>query len=160
MKFDILIIAKQKHAFHISSSVYCPTGSTLLLTVPSNRTGSWGIIPKRERRSWSPRVQMSMPSMIICPPVGSTSLKKTWMRVDLPLPVRPTTPIFSPPWMLRVIPLSTKGVFGRYLTCLQIAGDYYCTIQKRLKTAIADKSEDQQTRLTISVMTNPFERYS
>lgn len=26
--------------FHISSSVYCPVGSMLLLTVPSKRTGS------------------------------------------------------------------------------------------------------------------------
>lgn len=44
---------------------------------------------------------MSIPSMIISPPRGSTNLKNTCRRVDLPLPVRPTTPIFSPPWMLK-----------------------------------------------------------
>ena len=103
--------------FHISSSEYCPIGSRLLLTVPSKRTGSWGMIPNRDLRSWSPNMQMSRPSIIILPPEGSTSLKKTWIKVDFPLPVRPTTPIFSPPWMLRVMPLITRGVFGRYLTC-------------------------------------------
>lgn len=108
---------KGKFTFQISSSEYCPIGSTLLLTVPSKRTGSWGIIPNRDRRSWSPSAQISMPSIIIFPADGSTSLNKTWINVDFPLPVRPTTPIFSPPWMLRVMPLSTKGVFGRYLTC-------------------------------------------
>ncbi|KAF4366644.1 hypothetical protein G4B88_010719 [Cannabis sativa] len=49
-----------------------------------------------------------MSSMIILPPEGSTSLKNTCINVDLPLPVRPTTPTFSPPLMLRVIPLRTK----------------------------------------------------
>lgn len=102
---------------HISSSECCPIGSMLLRTVPSKRTGSWGIIPKRDLRSWRPNLQMSTPSMIIFPPEGSTTLKKAWINVDLPLPVRPTTPIFSPPLMLSVMPFRTKGVFGRYLTC-------------------------------------------
>lgn len=102
--------------FHISSSENCPAGSMLLLTDPSKRTGSWGMIPNRDRRSCSPSMQISILSMIIFPAVGSTSLKKTWIKVDFPLPVRPTTPIFSPPLMLRVMPLSTRGVVGRYRT--------------------------------------------
>lgn len=36
---------------HISSSENRPVGSMLLLTVPSNSTGSWGITPKRDLRS-------------------------------------------------------------------------------------------------------------
>ena len=110
--------------FHISSSEYSPIGSMLLLTVPSKRIGSWGMIPNRDLRSWRPIVEMSMPSMIILPPEGSTSLKKTWIRVDFPLPVRPTTPIFSPPRKLRVTPLRTRGVFGRYLTCPPCSSKY------------------------------------
>lgn len=98
--------------FQISSSEYCSVGSMLLLTVPSKRTGSCGMIPNLDLRSCSPRVLISIPSMIIFPPDGSTSLNKTWINVDFPLPVRPTTPTFSPPLMSRVIPLSTSGVFG------------------------------------------------
>ncbi|MFS7901704.1 hypothetical protein Hanom_Chr01g00002741 [Helianthus anomalus] len=75
------------------------------------------MIPNRDLRSCNPRVEMLMPSMVILPPDGSTNLNRTWIRVDFPPPVLPTTPIFSPPLMLRVIPLITKGVFGRYLTC-------------------------------------------
>lgn len=101
----------------ISSSEYKPIGSILLRTVPWKRIGSWGMIPNQDLRSWRPSMQTSIPSIIIFPPEGSTSLKNTWIRVDFPLPVRPTTPIFSPPWMLRVMPLRTRGELGRYLTC-------------------------------------------
>lgn len=105
------------HTFHISSSEYCPRGSILLLTVPWNRTGSWGMMPKRDLRSWSPNLQMSTPSIMMVPAEGSTSLKKTCIRVDFPLPVRPTMPIFSPPLILREIPFRTSGVLDLYRTC-------------------------------------------
>lgn len=75
---------------------------------------------------------MSMLSMIILPPEGSTSLKKTWIKVDFPLPVLPTTPIFSPPLMLNVMPFRTKGVLGRYLTCFPdkiVITNWYCSMQ-------------------------------
>jgi hypothetical protein len=36
------------------------------------------------------------------------------MSVDLPLPVRPTTPIFLPPWNVHVIPCNTNGEWGLY----------------------------------------------
>jgi hypothetical protein len=61
-------------------------------------------------------VHMSIPSIIILPSAGSTSLNNAWIKVDLPLPVLPTTPIFSLPLMLILTPLRIKGVFGRYLT--------------------------------------------
>ena len=61
-------------------------------------------------------VCMSIPSTIIFPSAGSTSLNNAWTKVDLPLPVLPTTPIFSPPLMLILIPFRIKGVLGRYLT--------------------------------------------
>jgi hypothetical protein len=61
-------------------------------------------------------VQISTPSMMIWPFAGSTSLNNTWIKVDLPLPVLPTTPIFSPLLMLSVMPFKIRGVFDRYLT--------------------------------------------
>ena len=118
--------------FHISSSEYWPIWSILLLTVPSKRTGSWGIIPSRDLRSWSPNVEMSIPSITIFPAEGSTSLNNTWTRVDFPLPVRPTTPIFSPPWILNVRPLRTRGVFGRYRTCSSRKNEFNFTIYQGL----------------------------
>lgn len=44
---------------------------------------------------------------------GSTLGNKACINDELPLPVLPTTPIFSPPLMLAVMPLRTNGVFGR-----------------------------------------------
>uniref|UniRef100_A0A0A9EII5 Uncharacterized protein n=1 Tax=Arundo donax TaxID=35708 RepID=A0A0A9EII5_ARUDO len=37
------------------------------------------------------------------------------MRVDFPLPVRPTTPIFLSPGIVQLIPLSTMGMSWLYL---------------------------------------------
>lgn len=34
-----------------------------------------------------------------------------------PAPVRPQTPIFSPPWIVRFSPFSTSGRPGRYASC-------------------------------------------
>ena len=74
-------------------------------------------MPNRDLRSWSPKVQMSTPSIIIFPSEGSTILNNAWISVDFPLPVRPTTPIFSPPCMLIVMPFNTRGVLCLYLNC-------------------------------------------
>ena len=57
----------QGNTSHISWSECWDKGSKLYLTVPLKRVGSWGIIPKRDLRSWSPIVEMSMPSTIIFP---------------------------------------------------------------------------------------------
>lgn len=85
--------------------------------MPSKRVGSWGIIPNLERKSLNPKVTMSTPSITMRPPEGSTSRNKAWMRVDLPLPVLPTTPTFSPPEIVNVMPFNTIGVVGRYRNC-------------------------------------------
>lgn len=47
------------------------------------------------RRSWSPIEQTSIPSMMIFPDDGSTNRRRLVAKVDLPLPVRPTKPIFE-----------------------------------------------------------------
>lgn len=52
-----------------------------------------GIMLSFPRRSWSPIVDMSIPSMKILPPAGSRILNKQFDRVDLPAPVLPTIPI-------------------------------------------------------------------
>lgn len=118
----------EKHSFEIWkvvgiitsqiwSSAYCWSGSTFARTVPWKRVGSWGMIPNLERKSLNPKVTMSTPSITMRPPEGSTSRNKAWMRVDLPLPVLPTTPTFSPPEIVNVMPFNTIGVVGRYRNC-------------------------------------------
>ena len=119
LKFEMLlgVITSQ-----IWSSAYCWSGSTFARTVPWKRVGSWGMIPNLERKSLNPKVTMSTPSITMRPPEGSTSRNKAWMRVDLPLPVLPTTPTFSPPEIVNVMPFNTIGVVGRYRNC-QKKGD-------------------------------------
>jgi len=39
------------------------------------------------------------------------------MRVDLPLPVLPTIPVFMPPGKVTVRPFRTNGNCGAYFTC-------------------------------------------
>lgn len=84
-------------------------GSRFCLIVPSNKVGSWGMILRRLRRSWRPSVEISILSIRILPPAGSISRNKAWIKVDLPLPVRPTIPIFFPPGKVQVTPWSTTG---------------------------------------------------
>jgi len=76
-------------------------------TVPTNRTGSWGMMASRERSSSSPIEAMSTPSMVMDPSNGSRMRKRHVMRVDLPDPVRPAMPIFSQELMWQVAPLRT-----------------------------------------------------
>jgi hypothetical protein len=105
---------------HICWSENCPRGSRLYLTVPWKSVGSCGMIPKRERRSCKPIVLMSTESIIILPSAGSTRRNNAPINVVLPLPVRPTIPILSPPSNLQVIPCSTRGVSFRYLIWVKI----------------------------------------
>uniref|UniRef100_A0A7C9EIF7 Uncharacterized protein n=1 Tax=Opuntia streptacantha TaxID=393608 RepID=A0A7C9EIF7_OPUST len=99
-------------ASQICSSVYSSSGSKLLRTVPSNMVGSCGIMLNLDRRSCSPIEEMLMPSMVICPAAGSIIRNSACMRVDLPLPVLPTIPVFFPPWKVHVIPRNTSGIWG------------------------------------------------
>lgn len=99
----------------ISSSLYLLKGSMFVLIVPVKRVGSWGIMVTFWRREWSPNSEISSPSRTIFPTVWSSFsassriLSKPSVRVDLPLPVRPTTPIFSFDLMSNEIFLMTKG---------------------------------------------------
>ena len=105
---------KKQITCQISSSLYTLQGSKFVLIVPSKRTGSWGIIPNRFLKSWRPIVEISTLSIHIWPLAGSTSRNNARISVDFPLPVRPTTPTFSPPSMVKFTPFKTKGVVGRY----------------------------------------------
>ena len=52
-----------------------------------------GMIVSLERRSRSPIVAISIPSIKILPPALSRMRNKAKVRDDFPAPVRPTTPI-------------------------------------------------------------------
>ena len=52
-----------------------------------------GMMVSRERKSCSPRVAMSTPSMVIFPPAPSRIRNKANVNDDFPAPVRPTMPI-------------------------------------------------------------------
>jgi len=67
------------------------------------------------RRSWSPIMHMSIPSITIFPSAGSTNRKNAIARVDFPLPVLPTSPIRSLALRLNDTPWSTGSSSGAYL---------------------------------------------
>jgi hypothetical protein len=52
--------------------------------VPEKRTGSWGMMARRVRRSCSFMVEMSMPSMVMDPFRASRKRKSARESVDLP----------------------------------------------------------------------------
>lgn len=62
----------------------CTATANSYLTVPTNRTGSWGITVSRVRRSSKPTVQMSTWSMRMVPPAGSTRRNKATPSDDFP----------------------------------------------------------------------------
>jgi hypothetical protein len=59
-------------------------GSRLERMVPEKRTGSWGMMARRVRRSWSFNFEMSTPSMWMLPRRASRKRKSARERVDLP----------------------------------------------------------------------------
>lgn len=98
---------------HSSVSSCTCRGSRLSRRVPSNMAGSWGIMARRPRRSDSPIVEISRPSILqktseiakttksgscshlMLPPAASMIRKSARVNELFPAPVRPTTPIFS-----------------------------------------------------------------
>lgn len=112
-------------------SEYSSKGSRFPLTVPSNIVGSCGIMLNLERKSWRPILHMSTSSIKMLPCLGSTMRKSACINVDLPLPVRPTTPTFFLPGMIHVMFFKTDGRCSAYLTCIN------------------DKKKPQVTRETI-----------
>lgn len=60
-------------------------GSRLVRIVPENRTGSWGMIERRVRRSCSLIFEMSTPSIIILPARACKNRNNASESVDLPV---------------------------------------------------------------------------
>lgn len=110
---------KGNYTSQISSSVCWLNGSKLNRTLPLKRVGSWGIIPKRDLRSWSPIKHISTSSTVIFPSAGSTRRKSAPIKVVFPLPVLPTIPTLSPPSNVQLIPWRISGASGLYLICLE-----------------------------------------
>mmetsp|Transcript_23870 Transcript_23870/g.47498 ORF Transcript_23870/g.47498 Transcript_23870/m.47498 type:complete len:309 (-) Transcript_23870:857-1783(-) len=92
-----------------------PNGSRLALTVPLNRTGSWGTMASLLLRACSPSEEASTPSRRMRPPLSSAILSNATIRLLFPAPVRPTTPTRAPAGIVRLNPFRTKGSPGRYL---------------------------------------------
>lgn len=123
-------------ASQTSSSVYTLNGSMFIRSVPENSTGSCGIMVRRERSDCRPSSDISTPSMVIFPSAASMILQwgnhsilghshyqkiflylnKARVKLDLPAPVRPTMPTFSPPLISNETPFSTRSKFSLYFT--------------------------------------------
>jgi hypothetical protein len=67
-------------------------------------------------KSCSPIFKMSTLSIWIVPPLGSMILKSAWIKVDFPLPVRPTIPTFFLPGIVHDMFLKTDGRCSAYRT--------------------------------------------
>ena len=78
---------------------------------------------------WSPRLDMSNPSILTDPAVGSRILKRARPRLDLPAPVRPTRPTFSPAWTSRLNPLRTGANSARYAVAYSVNSIWPCSGQ-------------------------------
>mmetsp|Transcript_27059 Transcript_27059/g.80811 ORF Transcript_27059/g.80811 Transcript_27059/m.80811 type:complete len:234 (-) Transcript_27059:90-791(-) len=104
-------ICTRRSASHSASSDQAPFGSRLSRTEPEKRVGSCGITATPSRCSSSGVVDTSTPSISTAPlrSGGATSRVIAATREDLPEPVRPTTPTFSPGRTSALTPSSTRG---------------------------------------------------
>lgn len=84
-------------------------------TVPVNRKCYWRIMFMQERRFSKFSWEMLCLSIYIRPEFDSITLSKHSIRLDLPLPVLPTIPIFSPPLIEILISFNTHSNYGLYL---------------------------------------------
>ena len=100
----------------ISSSWSSPFGSILNLRVPVNNVESYGMMVMCSLTSSSFMLLMFRPSISILPDSNSTILVKARLIVLFPAPVRPTIPILWPAEISKDNFLSTKSVFGLYLS--------------------------------------------
>jgi len=95
--------------------VFLLNKSIFSLIVPTNKIGSCGMIAILVLKSSRPIFDTSMPSIKIFPSAASTILSNEISKVDLPLPVRPTMPIFSFGFMLIVTFFRTSTPYSWYL---------------------------------------------
>mmetsp|Transcript_84749 Transcript_84749/g.220797 ORF Transcript_84749/g.220797 Transcript_84749/m.220797 type:complete len:318 (+) Transcript_84749:244-1197(+) len=105
---------ERQMACQTASPVDSFSGSKLKRRSPENRTGSCGSTVMLRRTLCKPKVAMSNPSINILPSVGSTMRSSTFNNEDLPAPVRPQMPNFSPGTTFKPKPSKTKGSSGRY----------------------------------------------
>mmetsp|Transcript_4893 Transcript_4893/g.20015 ORF Transcript_4893/g.20015 Transcript_4893/m.20015 type:complete len:253 (-) Transcript_4893:1186-1944(-) len=91
-------------------------GSRLRFASPARSTASCAMSESRRRSVVTPSVAMSTPSMTTRPAHASTSRNVATRIVDLPAPVRPTTPAFSPGLRANDASRSASGRPGRYLS--------------------------------------------
>lgn len=99
-----------------SSFVWVFRGSILSRMEPSKMVESCIIIVIDSLNYLRLNCEISTPSMIIFPDIASNTLNKVSVMVDLPAPVRPTTPIFSFGYMTNDKSLKAVGKFSRYYT--------------------------------------------
>mmetsp|Transcript_481 Transcript_481/g.1410 ORF Transcript_481/g.1410 Transcript_481/m.1410 type:complete len:228 (-) Transcript_481:195-878(-) len=114
----LLRIEHRSSASQIASSSYWSNGSMLERTVPLKMTGFCGTMESLDRSACRPILDTSTPSMVMGPDPsssgsGSTRRRSESRRLDLPPPVRPTTPTRMPGSMSSETPLRTSGVSGR-----------------------------------------------
>jgi hypothetical protein len=64
--------------------------------------------------------------------------KRACIRVDLPLPVLPTIPVFMAPGKVNVRPFRTNGSCGAYLTCIKLKS--YTSVLSRIIVFVFAKS--------------------
>mmetsp|Transcript_108278 Transcript_108278/g.337434 ORF Transcript_108278/g.337434 Transcript_108278/m.337434 type:complete len:200 (+) Transcript_108278:324-923(+) len=108
------------HEFRVVKTAASLTASPPMFALrdPLKITGSCGTTPSRLRRQSSRSEATSTPSMTTEPPLpGGTPAKgpkrsNKFRSVDLPLPVGPTTPTFSPPWISALKLRSASGACG------------------------------------------------
>jgi hypothetical protein len=109
-----------------SSECYL-NGSMFDRRLPLKRTGSYGTIVTLYLSSWRPISSILMSSRLIDPkfPSGlfdsSKIRNKPKVREDFPLPVLPTTPIFSCLLIEKEIALITSGRSSLYLNVISLA---------------------------------------
>ena len=83
--------------------------------VPPMMRVSWGTAVSLDLRKWGSTVDMSTLLMNTVPETTSASRKMALTSVDLPLPVLPQMPIFSPWRTIRLTPVTTGSRHGWYV---------------------------------------------
>ena len=96
--------------------LWMEVGSILNCKLPLKMTGSYGITVIFSLNTFNSTFEISTWSIEIDPYETSSILVRASARVDFPDPVLPTTPIFSPPATLKLIPFKTRSRLGRYFT--------------------------------------------
>mmetsp|Transcript_14449 Transcript_14449/g.29635 ORF Transcript_14449/g.29635 Transcript_14449/m.29635 type:complete len:294 (+) Transcript_14449:67-948(+) len=101
--------AAQRIASKIWASVNSPKASKLSRRLPTNNTGSWGMMPSVRRKVLRGRLATSTPSSRMRPPARGVMRNKATSRELLPDPDLPHTPTLVPPFKFKVKSCRTRG---------------------------------------------------